>query len=83
MHSPFKPSDYSHFKSNSKYSNSLSIRESVDYEFKEFNMMKKKNHGVFAIENYDNGSRFEGMLVNGIKEGPGKLLYSDGAYYEG
>ena len=35
------------------------------------------------VEEYEDGRKFEGTLVNGAKEGHGKLTYSDGAYYEG
>lgn len=35
------------------------------------------------MEEYEDGRKFEGTLVNGAKEGHGKLTYSDGAYYEG
>ena len=54
---------------NSKFqsrNNSLSQRNSIDQDLK---MYKKKNEGVFVIESYENGSRFEGMVVNGLKEG--------------
>jgi hypothetical protein len=47
-------------------------------------MFKKgKKEGVFVVEDYEDGRRFEGMVVGGVKEGPGKLIYEDGAYYEG
>lgn len=35
------------------------------------------------IENYEDGRKYEGIIINGIRNGPGKLTYSDGAYYQG
>jgi hypothetical protein len=48
-------------------------------------MMKKNNkeNTVFTIETYENGRRYEGMTLNGKKHGSGKLIFEDGAYYEG
>jgi hypothetical protein len=34
-------------------------------------------------EMYEDGRVYEGSVLNGIKEGEGKLIYPDGAYYEG
>lgn len=44
---------------------------------------KQNINQVFVVEEYEDGRKFEGTLVNGVKEGHGKLIYSDGAYYEG
>ena len=39
--------------------------------------------GEYISEEQEDGRKFEGYLVDGVKEGYGKLTYSDGAYYEG
>jgi hypothetical protein len=51
----------------------------------QLNPMNKKNksEGIFIIETYEDGRRYEGMSINGVKNGFGKLIYEDGAYYEG
>jgi len=36
-----------------------------------------------AVQNYENGSRYEGEVVNGIRDGKGKYYYVNGGYYEG
>jgi hypothetical protein len=46
-------------------------------------MLKKKDQLVFTIETYENGRRYEGTTLQGRKHGQGKLLFEDGAYYEG
>ena len=32
---------------------------------------------------YSDGSNYEGEMMNGMRDGYGKLKFSDGAYYEG
>jgi len=32
---------------------------------------------------YSDGSYYEGEMMNGMRDGYGKLKFSDGAYYEG
>ncbi|EAR99464.1 protein kinase (macronuclear) [Tetrahymena thermophila SB210] len=34
-------------------------------------------------ENYKNGSRYEGEVRNGVRDGKGKYYYNNGGYYEG
>jgi len=36
-----------------------------------------------VCENYKNGSRYEGEVRNGVREGKGKYYYNNGGYYEG
>ena len=38
---------------------------------------------MLVTEQYEDGRKFEGTMLNGRKHGHGKLTYSDGAYYEG
>ena len=38
---------------------------------------------VFIIEEYEGGSRYEGSVLNGVKNGFGKFFYEDGGSYEG
>ena len=35
------------------------------------------------IENYSNGSRYEGEKLDGMRHGQGKFFYQDGGLYEG
>ena len=35
------------------------------------------------IENYKNGSKYEGEKLNDMKNGQGKFFYADGGIYEG
>ena len=44
------------------------------------NTILEKN---YVREHYEDGRSFEGEVIDGVKEGYGKLTYSDGAYYEG
>jgi hypothetical protein len=50
-------------------------------------MMKKNktqtDAPVFMIETYEDGRKYEGLTLNRKKHGQGKLIYDDGAYYEG
>lgn len=41
----------------------------------------KESDAVFTIETYEDGQRFEGLTTGGVKNGFGKLVYEDGAYY--
>lgn len=45
--------------------------------------MMKKNQSdlVFTVETYENGRRYEGTTLDGMKHGKGKLTFEDGAYY--
>ena len=38
---------------------------------------------TFIIEEYEGGSRYEGNVINGIKNGFGKFFYEDGGSYQG
>ena len=38
---------------------------------------------MFVVQNYEDGSHFEGMIQHGMKNGYGRLVYPDGVYYEG
>lgn len=35
------------------------------------------------VQQYEDQSRYEGMIQNGAKNGYGKLVYPDGVFYEG
>ena len=41
------------------------------------------NKSKIYNDNFDNGSKYEGEKINGIKTGYGKFVYPSGAYYEG
>ena len=45
--------------------------------------MKKNTDLVFTVEAYEDGRKYEGTLLQGKKHGTGKLLFEDGAFYEG
>ncbi|EGR28379.1 protein kinase domain protein [Ichthyophthirius multifiliis] len=36
-----------------------------------------------VIETYNNGSKYEGEVKNGLRDGKGKYYYNNGGYYEG
>ena len=40
-----------------------------------------KENGI--LENYENGTKYNGDILNGIKDGKGILEYEDGTIYEG
>lgn len=47
------------------------------------NFSKNSNNTVYIVEQDEEDRRYEGTIVNGKREGFGKLTYADGAYYEG
>lgn len=36
-----------------------------------------------VVENYKNGSRYDGEVRGGVRDGKGKYFYNNGGYYEG
>jgi len=42
-----------------------------------------KSRAVFTVETYEDGRKFEGLMMDGKKNGEGKLTFDDGAYYKG
>jgi hypothetical protein len=36
-----------------------------------------------VVEEYENGSRYEGEKMNGLRDGSGKFYYQEGSYYDG
>lgn len=43
--------------------------------------MVNDNRCMFVVQNYEDRSRFEGMMQGNIKNGYGRLVYADGVYY--
>ena len=42
---------------------------------------EKSEKCMFVVQNYEDGSHFEGMIQGGMKNGYGRLVYPDGVYY--
>ncbi len=62
-------------------SNNLNMAYSKDL-FSEYEFVSaQKEKCVFVIQNYDDNSRYEGMMQNNLKNGYGKIIYQDGVYY--
>ena len=38
---------------------------------------------MFVVQNYEDGTHFQGMQQYGMKNGYGRLVYPDGVYYQG
>lgn len=38
---------------------------------------------VYVEETYDIGTRYEGYMLNGMRDGKGKFFYKEGSYYDG
>jgi hypothetical protein len=38
---------------------------------------------LVVVENYQNGSKYEGEKKNGMRHGKGKFYYQDGGLYDG
>ena len=36
---------------------------------------------MFLVQLYEDDSKYEGMMLNDMKNGQGKLMYPDGVYY--
>lgn len=50
------------------------------YELKTVSTQKDS---IYIVQQYEDQSRYEGMMHNGVKNGFGKLVYPDGVFYEG
>ena len=37
----------------------------------------------YIVENFEQGSRYEGTKLNGMRHGKGKFYYQDGGLYDG
>ncbi|CAD8122921.1 unnamed protein product [Paramecium sonneborni] len=78
---------------NSSYSKILSDSTNLPQQIKntltkEFNLpydisQIKVNGPEFVVEHYGNGSRYEGMKMNGMRHGQGRFYYQDGGLYDG
>ncbi|CAK68131.1 unnamed protein product (macronuclear) [Paramecium tetraurelia] len=45
--------------------------------------VEKADGAEFVVEHYGNGSRYEGMKMNGMRHGQGRFYYQDGGLYDG
>ena len=45
--------------------------------------MESNNDLVHITESYQNGSRFTGEKVNGLRHGKGRMDFAEGGFYEG
>ena len=46
-------------------------------------MKKNVDNLVYLVDTYEDGRKYEGLTLNKLKHGHGKLTFEDGAFYEG
>lgn len=69
------------------YSEILNIISENEAKNKKSNNSSNLNKSIidekFVNQNYDNGDKFEGILINGKRNGKGKYTFADGDYEDG
>lgn len=86
-----KAADFKELKTQGISENNTSTTSRVPSERGSFKVegapvFLKKNQlkdTVYTIQTYEDGRHYEGMSINGKKQGRGRLTFEDGAYYEG